>query len=805
MFLEIIGWTVESDDEDFIPIYNVPEKNLTKEVDLTPSEMPSDEERYGATHMTSFLLLAFNGNGSYEPKGLAINRPSVYPTQNAFVFAPSSDNVNSQLESLQNILEINVEILNGENSQYKALLKSRLWLFPITEEGGILGSAFLPRNHWVTLCYNPNTEKATLLDSRPWIFGWHYSLQSMSNMLRTGLKPYRLNLREEITATYQATQYDDIHCGRWTAINLMLLAQQGLSDELATHLSANDRDDMLAYLTNLAQGNKLAPYVPLALRNLKDVLNHPHLKDPNSSNLDEMIDSFFSKGLEEAKQTVTSNFLTFISNEELIISAIFASQGKQNQEIPLTKADDTHKLATIITYLENHDAEIRKKSLQDEANENLPSGCVTQYSPKFYTWLNCIGIQNKTIDTWRFPEIVSLNAALFYTCTQYFEKFETLKQTFDRLHPNLLSLLKEEKINSFFQTQVEPLLSSILRQAVELVLQSLSLDLYQLRPLIGPISNKSGGPSTMLNMLYAFKKLNLSSNNNEPKIPVIYDVRSTDKPIKLPGVPVIKHYQNTNSLLPHQKASGLNNRKINDALRNVSREFEVQISNIEQIKSNNNPLFMLNNGLFSTHNSLNTSSRTNSQNSNGEEIQNNEEEDDDINDEYVMNSDISSSTRHNSLNTPSRTNSRNSNEEEIQNSEEEDEDDDNNRDNQNHLLPTSTAENIHLGRNTSNTHNPIATTTHTPSPTPPQNHHFQLRCLQALLALSLALAVLTILTCPPVAASIGATMGVGLATGILASSASLSGICLGSSLYGFYALHKKSASTGQNSPHMELS
>lgn len=75
---------------------------------------------------------------------------------------------------------------------------------------------------------------------------------------------------------------------------------------------------------------------------------------------------------------------------------------------------------------------------------------------------------------------------------------------------------------------------------------------------------------------------------------------------------------------------------------------------------------------------------------------------------------------------------------------------------------------------------------HADSPT--SSYAFQLSCFKALLAISVCLAVLTILASPSVAA-LGLTGGAQMA--VMVSSAILSGVSLASSVYGLYHYHEK--------------
>ena len=86
------------------------------------------------------------------------------------------------------------------------------------------------RNHYVTLHYNPNTNTATLIDSRSRLLSMHYSTKPMQEMLIAGLQHFtykgaRIQTDEmQFDHIYQGVQHNEDQCGYWASKNIFDLA-----------------------------------------------------------------------------------------------------------------------------------------------------------------------------------------------------------------------------------------------------------------------------------------------------------------------------------------------------------------------------------------------------------------------------------------------------------------------------------------------------------------------------------------------------------------------------------------------------
>lgn len=155
--------------------------------------------------------LEFHGpenTGTYEPGGY-------YSNAHALVLDASTDKVNPQIQLLQTIEQAFDAIKNIPDSE-----KHKKIIIPVAEEQRIFG---IPRNHWVTLYYDPETNQATLIDSRPYIVSLFYPTSEMERLLRAGLKTlYGNDIAQAMrfNSKYQGVQRNDIHCGAWTSRNI---------------------------------------------------------------------------------------------------------------------------------------------------------------------------------------------------------------------------------------------------------------------------------------------------------------------------------------------------------------------------------------------------------------------------------------------------------------------------------------------------------------------------------------------------------------------------------------------------------
>lgn len=150
-----------------------------------------------------------------------VNLPqAIYSTKHAIIFSPSSDKSKTDLPTVETLL------CSASQKISKNDISSKILLFPITEQQLTIDFYVWnsgPRNHWVTLHYDPSTEIATIIDSRPYLNSFLYPLSYLEDFLKKGLRPFQCSVKD-FRVIYQDIQPDDIYCGPWTAINIESLA-----------------------------------------------------------------------------------------------------------------------------------------------------------------------------------------------------------------------------------------------------------------------------------------------------------------------------------------------------------------------------------------------------------------------------------------------------------------------------------------------------------------------------------------------------------------------------------------------------
>ena len=197
--------------------------------------MPSFK-KYGPSHMIQLLSTTFRSSENLRTNNwLGLELPCFYESDEAIIFTPVSDVDDSHhdLESITQTL-----------SQTPANLPRKKLIFPVVEEQRSFLD--LPRNHWVTLHYDPDTEIATLIDSRPaWASFW-YPTSTIHTTLMSGLSARGLVVKT-FEVKYQGVQSDYMRCGAWTAVNIELLAHGKSVNELLLELTAADRDAVVEH------------------------------------------------------------------------------------------------------------------------------------------------------------------------------------------------------------------------------------------------------------------------------------------------------------------------------------------------------------------------------------------------------------------------------------------------------------------------------------------------------------------------------------------------------------------------------
>ena len=226
--------------------------------------------KYSPSDIRVVLSVSFTAVGGRLIDYGYIEQPFFYEASHALVFPPVSDLETSRnLESISQTLAVAVHLLKKKPYLGKALI------FPVAEEHGVASRlgfdwGFYPRNHWVTLHYEPATEIATLIDSRPSNVSCFYSTTAMKNLLTAGLKPFNYVIKE-FNVKYQSVQLDDIHCGAWTAINIEALANGVSVDDHLSALSVQDKNGVVRHnLDKINRKINAGIYQPVSSINRSD-------------------------------------------------------------------------------------------------------------------------------------------------------------------------------------------------------------------------------------------------------------------------------------------------------------------------------------------------------------------------------------------------------------------------------------------------------------------------------------------------------------------------------------------------------
>jgi hypothetical protein len=148
-----------------------------------------------------------------------VNIFSYYENESCIVLSPSTDTENNNAQMLQTISQGLTKLEGNKDLQDKKII------IPVAEEQKILW--IFKRNHWVCLHYDPKENRATVLDSRPWLVSFLYPMKAMKNELKTGIKAlFGAEKAQEMhfDKKYQGVQHNDTYCGAWTSRNILDLS-----------------------------------------------------------------------------------------------------------------------------------------------------------------------------------------------------------------------------------------------------------------------------------------------------------------------------------------------------------------------------------------------------------------------------------------------------------------------------------------------------------------------------------------------------------------------------------------------------
>ena len=171
-----------------------------------------------------------------------------FENDHALVLFPAAD-----VEDDKQLRSITDGLMNISTHVQAAAAENKKIIIPVAELQKTFG--LFQRKHFVTLCYDPIKNVATLIDSRPWIVSFLYPTSSMENMLRSGLSTILGDNKIKtmrFQKMFQRVQHNDTHCGAWTTANIMGLAGIDLRspNDVTTQASTFTSDDEVNVVNN---------------------------------------------------------------------------------------------------------------------------------------------------------------------------------------------------------------------------------------------------------------------------------------------------------------------------------------------------------------------------------------------------------------------------------------------------------------------------------------------------------------------------------------------------------------------------
>lgn len=200
---------------------------------------PQLRSRYGSEQMRKILSSSLQlCTRSFITNG-GVRSPYFYESYHAIVFPPCSDTEGTGMETITQILT--------QAKPYLTDHADKCFVFPLVEERGVFLSWGPKRMHWVTLHYDPKTQIAMVIDSRPSLVSYWYICQPIQDFLNDGLQALDLPPVKKFNVVYQGVQLDDTHCGAWTAANIEGLADGHFVETQLSRLMSQDRDAIVQH------------------------------------------------------------------------------------------------------------------------------------------------------------------------------------------------------------------------------------------------------------------------------------------------------------------------------------------------------------------------------------------------------------------------------------------------------------------------------------------------------------------------------------------------------------------------------
>jgi len=178
--------------------------------------------------------------------------------ENTIVLPPAADTDTPMDETILELFQETMpRYLTAEELEGKRIV------FALAEKHGFYG--LCSRDHWVTIHYDTVTRTGTLIDSRPWWSGMFYPTWEPRDGLKEALESIGLTL-EDWNIVYQAVQHNDIHCGAWTAANILSFAEGTTLEAQANIFKDYDEQRIVERnrkLVELREGNLKDPKIEL--------------------------------------------------------------------------------------------------------------------------------------------------------------------------------------------------------------------------------------------------------------------------------------------------------------------------------------------------------------------------------------------------------------------------------------------------------------------------------------------------------------------------------------------------------------
>ncbi|MBP6917816.1 MAG: hypothetical protein KBB94_02745 [Legionellaceae bacterium] len=314
-----------------------------------------------------------------------VRSPYFYESEHAIVFPPCSDTEGTGMETITQVL--------AQAKPHLVDHPSKCFLFPLAEERGAFLSWGPSRKHWVTLHYDPSTQIATVIDSRPTLVSYWYICQPIQDFLNAGLKALDLpHPVKKLNVVYQGIQHDDIRCGPWTAANIEGLACGRSLETQLTYFTAQDSERIVQHHIDRLYYNKSQPYRSLrdvpssdaitvededdyALVSLSNVaaVTPPHLSGETSRERSEISNE------EDLEQQALINFDSDTDDDDAIsedlpgsMESLVASAQDVVTMVPPQETDHTVQLAERRRVLE---------TVHSELSHSFASGAVNTITP----------------------------------------------------------------------------------------------------------------------------------------------------------------------------------------------------------------------------------------------------------------------------------------------------------------------------------------------------------------------------------------------------------------------------------------